>query len=218
MDWNVIQAPEIIGRLRRRLGLVQGHVTPTLNEGVQAVVILDDVSTVDAPGAPLGYHAGNQSVAVPAGCYAMVSLWGGIVPGNTLTARLRRVCISFSGAGQIQIIGGHARAGLVGFGFSSALPVPKNGAQPPGSAQFGCFESTPTVAQVATIEAGATPLGNFVDEYLEGNAVAGTCSWSRDYGSNGPCIGPALGQALVFIAHGSSSIPFSCYMEWEEFA
>lgn len=43
---NVIQNPELILRLRRALGLVQAHVTPTLNEGVQPVVILGDVSDV----------------------------------------------------------------------------------------------------------------------------------------------------------------------------
>lgn len=40
---NVIQRPELLLKLRRALGLRQAHVTPTLNEGVQAVVVLADI-------------------------------------------------------------------------------------------------------------------------------------------------------------------------------
>jgi hypothetical protein len=44
MDRNVIQSPELLRQLAQRLGLRECHVSPTLNEGVQAVVVLDDVS------------------------------------------------------------------------------------------------------------------------------------------------------------------------------
>lgn len=46
-EFNLIQAPELIRRLTKRLGLRQPHITPSLNEGVQAVVILDDVRDAD---------------------------------------------------------------------------------------------------------------------------------------------------------------------------
>lgn len=42
-EHNLIQAPELLRRLYLRLGLRQAHIAPTLNEGVQPVVILDDV-------------------------------------------------------------------------------------------------------------------------------------------------------------------------------
>lgn len=44
METNLIQAPELLQRLRKALGIRQAHITPSLNSGVQAVVILDDVS------------------------------------------------------------------------------------------------------------------------------------------------------------------------------
>jgi hypothetical protein len=44
MEFNLIQAPEILLRLARAFGMRQAHIAPTLNEGVQAVVIIGDVS------------------------------------------------------------------------------------------------------------------------------------------------------------------------------
>src|SRR5438046_2048251 len=42
-EHNLIQAPELIRRLSRRLGLRQAHITPTLGEVVTPVVIMDDI-------------------------------------------------------------------------------------------------------------------------------------------------------------------------------
>lgn len=42
-EFNLIQAPELLRKLSQLVGLRQAHVVPTLNEGVQAVVILADV-------------------------------------------------------------------------------------------------------------------------------------------------------------------------------
>jgi hypothetical protein len=60
-SFNLIQAPEILLRLSRALGLRQAHVTPTLNEGVQAVVLIADVSR--DPSAPIvqAYRSGAFS-------------------------------------------------------------------------------------------------------------------------------------------------------------
>jgi hypothetical protein len=49
-EHNLIQAPEILKRLADRFGMKQAHILPTLNEGVQAVVILDDVTIRQKPG------------------------------------------------------------------------------------------------------------------------------------------------------------------------
>lgn len=43
-ELNIIQAPELLQRLRERLGVRQAHFLPALAEGVQAVVILDDMT------------------------------------------------------------------------------------------------------------------------------------------------------------------------------
>jgi hypothetical protein len=42
-EHNLIQAPEKLRRLFNSLGIRQPHIAPTMNEGVQPVVILDDV-------------------------------------------------------------------------------------------------------------------------------------------------------------------------------
>jgi hypothetical protein len=41
---NIIQNPELLQRLRERLGVRQAHFLPTLAEGVHAVVIAEDLS------------------------------------------------------------------------------------------------------------------------------------------------------------------------------
>lgn len=41
---NLIQNPELISRLRRALGIRQGSISPTLNEGLQAVVVVADAT------------------------------------------------------------------------------------------------------------------------------------------------------------------------------
>jgi hypothetical protein len=41
---NIVQNPDIIRRLATGLGVRQAHITPALNEGLQAVVVLEDLS------------------------------------------------------------------------------------------------------------------------------------------------------------------------------
>lgn len=42
-DHNLIQAPEKLRRLHSAFGIRQAHIAPSLNEGIQPVVIFDDV-------------------------------------------------------------------------------------------------------------------------------------------------------------------------------
>lgn len=59
-EHNLIQAPELVRRLFRRLGVRQSHIAPTLNEGVQAVVVLEDLTdplTQESSGATQHYSA-----------------------------------------------------------------------------------------------------------------------------------------------------------------
>lgn len=46
---NIIQRPELLLQLREALGLRQAHVAPTLNEGIQAVVVVADIGRDDRP-------------------------------------------------------------------------------------------------------------------------------------------------------------------------
>lgn len=74
MDWNVIQAPELLLRLQRRLGLRQAHTTPTLNEGVQAVIVMDDISSGPVPGGGEGIFTAamkNSMTTGPVGAAAI---------------------------------------------------------------------------------------------------------------------------------------------------
>ena len=43
-ELNIIQAPEIVNRLTRALGVRQAHVLPTMSETVHPVVILHDAT------------------------------------------------------------------------------------------------------------------------------------------------------------------------------
>jgi len=43
-EHNLIQSPEIIQRVRRALGLKQAHILPAMREGLQPVIIVEDLS------------------------------------------------------------------------------------------------------------------------------------------------------------------------------
>lgn len=45
-EFNLIQAPSLLRRLTKGLGLKQQHIAPALNEGVQAVVVVEDFSAI----------------------------------------------------------------------------------------------------------------------------------------------------------------------------
>lgn len=47
---NLIQSPELLARLAQEFGLRQQHINPTLNEGVQPVVIVSDLSAPERKG------------------------------------------------------------------------------------------------------------------------------------------------------------------------
>jgi hypothetical protein len=43
-EYNLIQRPDLLRRLTQRLGIRQMHVAPALSEGVQTVVVLEDLT------------------------------------------------------------------------------------------------------------------------------------------------------------------------------
>jgi hypothetical protein len=63
MSYNLIQNPEIIARLARFLGMRQAHVTPSLQEGLQAVVIVGDARDIAQESGPQGPALRKYAVA-----------------------------------------------------------------------------------------------------------------------------------------------------------
>jgi hypothetical protein len=92
VDWNVIQAPELLRRLTLRLGLKQAHVTPTLNEGVQAVVLLDDLQNIVVPGSEHAFVHGRDFASTLGHDFPMMQLKN--PAGSAVLARLKKVVVA----------------------------------------------------------------------------------------------------------------------------
>jgi hypothetical protein len=73
-EFNLIQAPEIIGRLARALGVRQVHITPTLSETVQPVVMIADVSRTAGSGPGYGTFRGAASATLGANTFCRFAL------------------------------------------------------------------------------------------------------------------------------------------------
>lgn len=86
-EHNLIQRPELIRALANRLGLKQPHVLPAMNEGVQAVVVLDTLPAPQADQARIAAR-GNIAGGVPDGATLMscVGVWNR--PGSAKVLRL----------------------------------------------------------------------------------------------------------------------------------
>ncbi|HKW42523.1 MAG TPA: hypothetical protein VJN39_14840 [Gemmatimonadales bacterium] len=92
-EHNLIQRPDLLARLRVALGMRQMHVAPALNEGVQPVVIVADVSREPTQAAHLGYYGGNASGS-PGGAgpqYSAVALVNEATSG--VRARIQSVTV-----------------------------------------------------------------------------------------------------------------------------
>jgi len=61
-EHNIIQKPELIRALQQRLGIRQAHVAPALNDGVQAVVVMDDLGRQRLEIGGESYAAGDSVV------------------------------------------------------------------------------------------------------------------------------------------------------------
>lgn len=86
-EHNIIQAPEVLQRLREKLGVRQAHFLPTLAEGVQAVVILDDVSKVTGKSLPVAHALGLAQLGDGATRSASVLLYNPLDSGVALNVR-----------------------------------------------------------------------------------------------------------------------------------
>lgn len=92
-EHNIIQAPEIIGRLTRALGIRQAHVLPTMSETVTPVVLIADVS--QQPGGSTGYasfRGGTSQQAAGANVFVVAFLTN--PAGSGVLARVRAIEVS----------------------------------------------------------------------------------------------------------------------------
>lgn len=102
-EFNLIQAPELVQRLARALGLRQAHVIPTLAETVQPVAIIADVSKIPTGTEFRAYRFSIESVAAVApNNFPVVQflnpsfLFDGSVNGTLV--RLKNVEVTFKSA------------------------------------------------------------------------------------------------------------------------
>lgn len=204
MDYNVIQAPELLARLTRRLGLKQAHIASTLNEGVQAVVLLDDVSREEAGEGSLGFIAGTGSIAIGAGLGLSVGLRPGIGGNATIKARLRRIHLQIDGAPLVTILGGVAN--VLSGGFSSPTSYPKGGGTPPGASQW----VIPVYAHSFAAWSALSGLNIFLHGIFDG---AGG-EWRIDWDDDGPTILP--GQQFTLFVNNSTGSNCGALIEWDE--
>lgn len=92
-EHNLIQRPELIRDLASRLGLRQAHVTPTLQEGVQAVVLIDDLTrTPSALGRRASFMLdGQNGTAATASCVGL-----GNLPTSGVRCRITGLVASYA--------------------------------------------------------------------------------------------------------------------------
>ena len=88
-EYNLIQEPELLKRLGDGLGLRQAHITPALNEGLQAVVIAADFSKTATAPFPATYWGGIANGKAAPARGPMIGLWN--KSGSGVIARLRAV-------------------------------------------------------------------------------------------------------------------------------
>lgn len=86
-EHNIIQVPSILRRLRDRLGLRQMHVAPVLNEGLQAVLVVDDLQD-GAYNRDVKACMGTIAVAGVAALFS--SVWLSNAAGRNVVLRVRR--------------------------------------------------------------------------------------------------------------------------------
>lgn len=78
-EQNIIQRPELLLELSKRLGIRQAHVVSALNEGLQAVIILDDLTKKQSGERQLHRWTFPLSFAP----VALANSWGGLYVRTT---------------------------------------------------------------------------------------------------------------------------------------
>lgn len=95
MDYNVVNAPEMLRTLQQRLGIKQAHIAPTLAEHISPVVIVEDITATSKR--ERWYYIGLDTVASAATAPIQSMLYNPATSG--VLVYMRSQCISFEGAG-----------------------------------------------------------------------------------------------------------------------
>jgi hypothetical protein len=177
-EFNLIQAPELLQRVRRALGLKQAHALSTLNEGVQAVVVIDDYARRAVPSDVLREMFGTSGrMSTDAGLVNVLHAGIGLTPSVGTVGGGRRVIRVKS----TQIYCNNpARAGtLVGWGVHSPWP-PTGFGFTGGTRQF----SHPTLQEaIQSVQPAGLTMG-FDNGQPPGaitHGVGGTAFWHPPY-------------------------------------
>jgi hypothetical protein len=102
-EFNLIQAPEVLLRLARYLGLRQAHTAPTLNEGVQPVVIIGDVSKAPTTAVFATYRQKIETITAGANVFMQAVLAN--PAGSGVLLRLISVDVGTNGLNAILVAG-----------------------------------------------------------------------------------------------------------------
>lgn len=219
---NIIQRPELLRRLSTRLGIRQAHVAPALNEGVQPVVILDDLSQDPATTYKKAYWQWQGALLAVAGVsYAGCFL---LNPRDSLVdCRVTRITVSHSGSSILGTVG--IRTALfmglqtVGGAFDEGAGTQGKKAQRITNAEITSGGiSTPFVGlpmvRGTTIAAGAVaPLPQYGAAFLPN---AGGYPFDWDWENQRLIVQP--GQFLLLISEeiGDDGVEFFTTWFWEE--
>jgi len=120
-EYNLVQAPELIRRMARRLGIRQQHITPTLNEGVQAIVLLDDMTQQQSETQLYAMGTGDGTAPDGVSLFSSVGLFNPL--GSGIKARVTNIRAGYISTLNSAILGqlclGRPAAGLPA-GFTSS--------------------------------------------------------------------------------------------------
>jgi len=212
-EHNIIQRPELIRSLQQRLGLRQAHITPALQEGVQAVVILDSLLD-NARITSVPYLSHVFSVNDPGVSPAMVSFFN--LAGSGRRCRIRHVWISaVDTQQQIMNIGFQAAASMASpTAISPGSPMHVIGVDPLPTPDL---KAMPTVSAGRLIAHAGSPAGIgtvFEHETARAAPLSSPSIW--EWMPNELWIYP--NGAMIFWWDGGTVTPtqMNCTVEWSE--
>lgn len=104
----MIQAPELIRRLRNSLGLRQAHTAPTLNEGVQPVMVIGDLTREPVGSSSKTYRASFIMIVAGLNVFTAANLLNPLGSG----VRLRVLKLELGTNGQAKEFGIGPRIGV----------------------------------------------------------------------------------------------------------
>lgn len=171
-EHNQIQSPELLARIAKLLGLRQHHVVPTVNEGLQCVVVVEDLSKSERAS---GYNRGTvQQLALTASVATLATNEQVIgFQNNSTTKRWRvrelrvntlvsigRAKIGWFNQAAAGLAFGNLSVTIMNRGDSTAVPPPPT---TPVSAEYRLVTSQPAPGVYVTS-------GDVADEGLFANA------------------------------------------------